>query len=153
MGWKVLNDDSKKKICSKCRYSSMELLENLIDEYGFYYYSSFDNTFPILSILGSYKFKLSFAMEDSDNKEKFRLGNELRSTGNLNIDNEVFDHAILLKTQFYNDVYIVSNPYLENEKLNEILGFYVGKKRYSILGKEYSYYYPNKTNIFLLKIS
>lgn len=151
MGWKTLNDEIKKNICSRCAYSSMELLEELINEYNFFYYTRFDDYFPILDMLGSYKFKLQYVMEDCCSKDKAYLQGQLQSQG-FDIDREVFDHAILMKTLF-NDVYIISNPYLNDDSLRDILSAYVGTCRYSILGKERSYYNPNKTNIFLLKIS
>lgn len=151
MGWKKLNNEIKKNICSRCAYSSMELLENLISEYNFYYYSRFDDTFPILDMLGSYNFKLQYVMEDCCSKDKAYLQGKLQLK-NFDTDKEVFDHAILLKNLFGN-VYIVANPYLDDNRLDKTLNAYVGTCRYSILGKERSYYNPNKTNLFLLKIS
>jgi hypothetical protein len=149
MSWKTLDENIKEHIVSKCAGSSMQLLQQLIDEYNFWYYTDFDDSFPVLDCIGSYKFRLSFVMADSSNREKFDM---LRELTNSNLDERIFDHAILLKT-LYGDIYIVSNPYADDEYLNATLNKYFGTNRYTVLGKDRSYYNPNNTNIFLVKLS
>ncbi len=68
MSWKQLSDANKKIICSKCAYCSMELLDELIEEYNLYYYDEDFQKIPLLK-----------------NLEKA-------------IPEQIFDHALLMKT-------------------------------------------------------
>lgn len=94
MVWETLNDAIKKSICFRYAYSSMDLLQELIKEYNFISYARFDDYFSILDMLGSYKFKLQYAMDDCFSKGKSYLKGQLQGFG---IDREVFNHAILMK--------------------------------------------------------
>lgn len=68
MSWKQLSNDNKIAICSKSAYCSMELLDELIEEYDLYYYDTDYKRVPVVKNLENI------------------------------IPEQIFDHAILAKT-------------------------------------------------------
>lgn len=123
LSWKRLDEKNKESICSKCEYSSMALLDKLIEEYGFYNYS--DDNYRELPII-----------ENIDDE----------------ITERIFDHAITM-ANFSGDMYLVSTPYYDSEHITEVLSEYIGTKVFKVLGKDRSYYYPNNTNLFVINLN
>ena len=145
--WKKLSKRERKNIITKdgileLDETKLNLLNKLIDKYDLVDYSYWDSGSPIMYALEYGNFKLLYANPYYKGSKKYGIEK-----------NPIFTHPLMDHTLAFRNankkMYIISNPYLTNKEISEIMGKKdwrnnpwfgdYSKLKYEILGKENSY--------------